>query len=610
MNDIFFADLELIKKDEQQYSAFLSTNNTVVIAGPGSGKTRVLALKAVSLVTSAIKKPSGLALISYSRETVREVKKRLRLYGYTSTSKDFIGTVHSFSLLHVIQPFGHLYPQYNIKYPVKILPKEIANRIYENTLKEINATPKQISLIEISRHRSLSQAGASAIKITSSDLVSRAAKIYEEKLFETDYLDFNALINLSARIIHEQEFVRYNLRSKFPWLLIDEYQDLGKSLHEMVMELTLSAQVKLFAVGDVNQSIYGFSGGYPEFLEELTQMDDITPIHLSSNYRSNQHIISASLETLNPLPPTPQYIAKLRQGELPDFTFITCETEMGPQYQVVAKKIIPKLIANGTSLNEIGIIVSSNDQVRAMAIYLARVGIPFYISKWKFENSSVVTWLQDCARWCVNHEMESFDGLFKFWRTLLVNHNDDRRNNDPITEKVALYNLLTASRKKHSLANWLGHVIGELNIPDVLKDSEMFPNENDNLGILIDEANNHNLKGADLLRFANLGKPDNEVTITTRHSSKGLEFETVILLGMEEEKFPSYFDLKSELLLAEAQRLCYVCVSRAKRSCILIRSIEHSVPWGYKKLAPSRFWMALFKKFGDNTNNFTDSTFV
>ena len=102
MNDQFRKDLALIRKDNQQSKAFDSKINTVVIAGPGSGKTQVIALKAMTLIKTSIEKPAGLALISYSRETVQELRKRLKAYGYVANSRDFIGTVHGFSLLHVI----------------------------------------------------------------------------------------------------------------------------------------------------------------------------------------------------------------------------------------------------------------------------------------------------------------------------------------------------------------------------------------------------------------------------------------------------------------------------------------------------------------------------
>lgn len=608
MNSNFFKDLELIKTDQSQIDAYNSLRNTVVIAGPGSGKTRVLTLKAASLAGGAIKKPCGLACISYSRETVREIKKRLKEYGYKSTNKDYIGTVHSFTLLHVIQPFAQLYPQYGVKYPVRIIKKEDELKIYNSVLTELNVTSDQVKFMEINRQRSLSVFGASQVTFDSTDLIENAASLYEKKLMVTDYLDFTSIINISAQIIHEQDFVRHALRSRFPWLLVDEYQDLGKALHEMVLELVFNADIKLFAVGDMNQSIYGFNGGYPDFLMELMRRDDIYPIQLTNNYRSNQHIIAASLETLEPPSPL-AYFAKKRLEENADFTFITCAHQMDEQYDVVANKVIPLLIQNNTPLNEIGIITWSNTDVRLMALALRQKNIPFYISKWDFEKSATVTWLQDCASWCINAEQQSFDDLFRFWKGLLINHNDARKFMDEIDLKVDFLKILKKSKQKEKVLEWLELIINDLELTRVLEYSDMYPDELKNLDILLAEATNHNLKNIQLERFAHLGIPDNEVTITTRHSAKGLEFEAVILLGMEEGHFPYYLDVDNPILLAEAQRLCYVCVSRAKKSCILVRSEQFTVntKWGQKTFpyGPSRFWTALDQKFGNQRNHFT-----
>lgn len=609
MNKQFMADLELIKKDDEQFEAFKAEGNTVVIAGPGSGKTRVLTLKATTLAQTEIEKPAGLALISYSRETVREIKKRLKLYGYISNGRDFIGTVHSFSLLHVIEPFGRLFPQYNIKYPIRLIPKEIESQLYNSVLNDMRISTKHASLTEIQRHRSLSQRGKSEIFISSSDIISQAASRYEKKLFATDYLDFTTLTNLSAKIIEEQELVRNSLKSRFPWLLIDEYQDLGKSLHEMVLELTLNAGIKLFAVGDMHQSIYGFTGGYPDFLEELTNNDDIHTIALLSNYRSSQHIITASLETLLPTPPVPEYRSKLRHEEVPNFIFITCEEELESQYEVIAKKVIPKMVREGRSRREIGILMASNEQVQFMAQALGKEKIPFYISKWKFDNSTLVVWLQHCATWCIRGEDYSFDELFIIWEKLLKDHKDSRCYFDRIDQKTNLYRVLNNSRSKTDVQQWLSYVISELRIVDLLENSEQYPNEIANLKLLLDEATLHNLKGAKIMRFANLGTPDDEVTVTTRHSAKGLEFETIIMVGMEEGKFPNYYSLKTEMLLAESQRLCYVSVSRAKSCCILIRS-KYYFEWGKRKFyPPSRFWLSLHHKFGNKSNDFNANEF-
>lgn len=615
MNDEFYKDLELIKKDEKQWDAYRSTNNTVVIAGPGSGKTRVLALKAVSLAKTEIHKPSGLACISYSRETVRELKKRLKQYGYIPGSRDFIGTVHSFSLLHIIQPFAHLYSQYGIPLPIKILPDDIKNGIYNSVLEELNIEDSRtLSLTDINKHRSLSLNGRSNIHAISSPLIVDGARIFETKLRQTEFIDFIDIINLSAKIINEQEYVRYSLQCKFPWLLIDEYQDLGKALHEMVLELALFAGIKLYAVGDANQSIYGFNGGYPEFLRELTDYDDINTVELTSNYRSSQHIIDASLETLSLEPPAPLYVAEKLKNDVADFLFITCEEEMDQQYQIVADKLIPNLVAKGVSLNEIAIIVDSNTQAHAMAHFLQKNNISFFIVNWNFENSAVVVWLQDCARWCSNKAQQSFDDLFRFWRKLIIDHHDSRKEWEMIRLKSQLYTVLNTSKECKDCFNWLKYVTGELNIENTLTNSEIYPNETKNIYKLFHEAKLNNLKNATTRRFANLGFPENEVTITTRHSSKGLEFEVVILLGMEEEKFPHFAHLNNPTAIAEDQRLCYVCVSRAKRSCILLRSEIYNIRtrrgdiWR-KSFEPSRFWVNLYKKFGTVQNTFTHQTY-
>lgn len=616
MNSNFYRDLALIKKDDKQFEAYNSMANTVVIAGPGSGKTRVLSLKAMTLSKMHIHKPSGLACISFSRESVRELESRLKSYGYVPNKRDFIGTVHGFSLVNVIQPFAHLYPQYQVKYPIKMIDSDSERKIYNAVLQEIGVEdPKQLPLVAINRCRALSLEGMSGVSISSTETIQLAASRFEELLMASDYLDFTSIINLSATLIREQEFVRKSLRSKFPWLLVDEYQDLGKPLHEMVLELTFNAGIKLYAVGDVNQSIYGFTGGYPDFLEELKNNDDIELVELEANYRSSPHIIEASLGTLQLKPPRPNYSSKNRADEAADFVFITCKEDMDDQYRIVSQKIISKLTEKGVSLNEIGIIVGSNHNAAEMAQSLEANQIPFFVAKWDFENSDVVIWLQKCARWCVEREQISFQELFLFWKKLLYTHEDEMRFLSEIELKVKLHKVLTKSATKTKLFDWCVFLIEQLSIRQTLVDSELYPDEIKNIDILLDEARFRNLKDAKLSRFANLRAPNNEVTISTRHSCKGLEFEVVIMLGMEDGKFPYYLHKDDEIALAEDSRLCYVCVSRAKKTCILLYSSIYNVySHKYNKhyridQIPSPFWSILHEKFGTDDNTFSQDTF-
>ncbi|CAM1362867.1 DNA helicase [Tenacibaculum litoreum] len=615
MNEKFYNDQKLIQSDESQWSAYNSKGNTVVIAGPGSGKTRVLTLKAIRLLQSDIHHPSGLACISYSRETVRELKKRLKEYGYRSRGNDFIGTMHGFCLIHILQPFAHLFPQYNVPAPMKIASDELTWEIYTGVLDELKIETNQLSRIVLNRQRSLSFRGTSEVEIQTNAFEVEAAELYEKKLSESGHVDFISMVNISTQMIREQDYIKQSLEAKFPWLLIDEYQDLGKALHEMVLELEALTDIKIFAVGDMNQSIYGFNGAYPDFLEELDSKDDFESIPLTSNYRSNQDIIEGSLDMLTINPPRPEYSAKKRVDEEAEFTFIICEAEMGPQYEIVAQKVIPKLKEKGISYSEIGILVACSKDVVQMATSLNDNNIPFYIVKWDFVNSDVVFWLQECAQWCLDSKLQSFDELFRFWQLQLKVHEHERALWEAIRQRVFFHRILIESKTKTTVLEWLEFILSELDLKDLLNNSDRYPDENDNLDALLNESQNRNLKDSPLRRFAFLGEPENEVTVTTRHSAKGLEFEAVIMLGMEEGRFPYTYKVEEgSRQMQEAHRLCYVSVSRAKRECYLLRSKKHTLikrdggTW-LKDFAPSRFWNLLYNRFGNNNNLYNSSEY-
>ena len=130
----------------------------------------------------------------------------------------------------------------------------------------------------------------------------------------------------------------------------------------------------------------------------------------------------------------------------------------------------------------------------------------------------------------------------------------------------------------------------------------MYPDEIENIENLLKEISEENYKDYDIYKFSNIGKPKNQITITTRHSSKGLEFEVVILLGMEEGKFPDYRKVNNLEELEEENRLCFVSVSRAKSTCILMRSKYNNIKkkdgtiW-HKPMEASRYWTQLEEKY-------------
>ena len=116
----FIEKLKQIKQDDLQHQAYKSEHNTVVIAGPGSGKTTVLTLKIMRLLNQSINKPRGLACLTYNNEAVREFKDKLDLMRYKKRQNVFLGTVHSFCIAEILNVFGQIY-NYNITYPIKII---------------------------------------------------------------------------------------------------------------------------------------------------------------------------------------------------------------------------------------------------------------------------------------------------------------------------------------------------------------------------------------------------------------------------------------------------------------------------------------------------------
>ena len=239
--------LQQVLSDPLQRKAYETEDSTVVIAGPGSGKTTIFTLKILKLLSAHIKEPQGLACITFSREAAREFEDRLKLLGYTKRMNVFLGTVHSFCMSEILGKFAPLY-NYGLPKELKILPEKLKKEIYAQVLKDFNI--KTFNIIEMNKERSLNIHGNSQVAVQSNPLAKKIAVEYEKRIFEAGYIDYESIIIYSTRLIQEHDYVRKCLCARFPWLVIDEYQDLGRPLHEMVLSLFSGTNIKIFALGD------------------------------------------------------------------------------------------------------------------------------------------------------------------------------------------------------------------------------------------------------------------------------------------------------------------------------------------------------------------------
>lgn len=604
MNEYFKEKLIQLKNDANQLEAYLSNENTVVIAGPGSGKTTVLTLKIMRLLIEEILPPRGLACVTFSNEASKEFTERLFKLGYVKRKNVFLGTVHAFCIAEVILPFAHLY-KYDIPLPFKLISERKKKSLFAKILNEMGIHNTVLRIEEMDKERTLNIKGISKVSVPSYDVALKVAKEYENRIHSAGLVDFIDIVGYATLLIQEQEYVRQCLSAKFSWMLIDEYQDLGRPLHELVLALFYKTDIKIFAVGDPDQSIYGFTGAIPDFLIELTKDKNIKVVKLSTNYRSNQDIIDASELVLNP-EFKKEYIAGSRKCERADFQFITCEEGIGEQCAKVTEIILPECMHKGIPLEEICVLVGKNDELDELKHYFESAKLPFYVPKHRFKRTEVIKWLEKCSMWVDGNSQQSFDELYDFWFYLNQEHLEKiLGNNNSIVLRRNFYNILSRSSEyKNDLRSWVFFILEELELLKLLNESQKHEDDFDNLKELLETLKEDLYENSyEILKFANIGKPVNQVTLTTRHSSKGLEFEVVVLLGMEEGNFPNYWAVSSgdTSKLAEEHRLCFVCVSRAKRSVFLLRSNFRTIPtkiglWR-KEYEPSRFWEILSAKY-------------
>jgi len=594
-NNYFFTKTKEVESDELQFKAYNAMGNTVVTAGPGSGKTTVLTLKVIKLLNQNIYQPRGLACLTYCREAAREFQNRLNLLGYQKRNNVFLGTVHSFCLSEILIPFSKLYPKYKVPTPIKIISTKEKNALFKEVNNKIGF--KGLKLEEMEKERARDINGLSNVKIPSYDAALKVALLFEEKLFKSGYIDYTTLVKEATKMIQQEEYIQQILEAKFPWFVIDEYQDLGKSLHEMVLGILQKTNIKIFAVGDADQSIYDFHGASPAYLNELKNSDLIDEqIHLLNNYRSAKKIIAASELVLNA---TRNYVAK---GKFSNYDAkiegYICEGGMEEQYAKTVD-LINDLYTKGIPYHKIAVLAGQNNHLKKLSEVCLENQIPYYIAKHEFERSDFVKWLENCISWLIDPMHTSFDDIYQYWEFVLKNHSTVIPINERIFYKRKLYDtLLICKSSTSSLVNCLECLLDMLTIPTILHASKSYPDEIENLDKLIAFFKRTPYNKYTVEQFASMASPINQVILSTRHGSKGLEFDIVIMLGMEEGSFPYYLS-KSQAEIDEAHRICFVCVSRARKKCILLRSknlniLKKNGEIWCKPCSPSRFWNILF----------------
>ena len=293
---LYLKAAEDFRDNPGQLGAYESTGHCVVLAGPGSGKTKTLTVKLARMLAEDVHEPRGVACITYNNECARELETRLAALGVQPGSRVFIGTVHSFSLTQIVLPYakpaGLNLPE-NFKVASVRQQQAVMEQAHNRAIGG-NDNPHKRWRLPMDRYRRSILDRTSDEWHTQDPTLANLVEAYETELRRNQLIDFDDMPLLALQALIQHEWVRKAILAKFPVLAVDEYQDLGHALHRMVLGLCFRTGIRLLAVGDADQSIYGFTGANPELLQRLSARKDVQTLRLPFNYRCGSQIVAAS----------------------------------------------------------------------------------------------------------------------------------------------------------------------------------------------------------------------------------------------------------------------------------------------------------------------------
>lgn len=565
----YLSSAEEIRRNERQWAAYESRGHCIVLAGPGSGKTKVLTTKIARILAEDVRPPRGLACITYSNQCVRELKSRLDALGIPESPRLFIGTVHSFCLRQVLVPYAEL-AKCDLPYPLTVAPIGEQRRLFAQAVDEVlgNENPGYVRTPFDEFRRTV--LNRTTPEWTGNERYAPLVTRYEQLLRDAGKIDFDTMALAGLALISDHSWIRKALKAKYPVLAVDEYQDLGMPLNVIVTRMCFEGGVRLFAVGDPDQSIYGFTGARPALMTDLADRNDVEPIHLQMNYRCGRTIAAAATVAL-----AERRDYECVEGQPGIVLGHDCPNGIHQQVSLAVETIVPETLRNreGRRLGDIGILYLDQYDGNAIAGAAEKAGIEYvrFDQGNPYQRTPLITWLEDAAAWCAGGWKVGNPRLSALFHAWLRLNPSLRTQTDDTAGRRQLASFLNRNRAPEaSLLFWLD----EFALHGLLARIEGEPTMADEMEAFT-TLRDASKDGGALSQFSlatfggQRGSPE-RLNLTTMHSAKGLEYDVVIMIGLEQGRLPRYNATPQQK--NEARRLFYVAMTRARHEVHLLWS--------------------------------------
>ncbi|MCB4825128.1 ATP-dependent helicase [Roseicella aerolata] len=569
-----------------QQAAYDSTGHCVVLAGPGSGKTKTLVLKLARILAEDVRAPRGAACITYSQECARELTRRLERIGLREARNLFIGTVHGFCLRHLLMPYGRL-ADLPVEFPLNVATQRQSDQILKRVGDRLFGTGHPHKAIDLGRHRR-SVLDRTTLAWRSAEELAAWTEAYEAELRRDGLIDYDDMVVFGQRLISEHDWVLPLVQAKFPVLAVDEYQDLGVALDRIVRRLAFQGGVRLFAVGDYDQSIYGFTGADGALLVELAERDDVERVQLQLNYRSASRIISASEMALGE---ARGYVASdsKRQAVI---AFVHCNDGLQGQAAHAIAAIIPEALAAkpGRRLGDIAILYKDFKVGDIVAAAAGAAGYDYVRvdNAAPYRKVALTSWIEDCAAWCAGGWREGrpqLRGLLDRW---LGFHRARVPDVQARNEARRLTELLWSLRADAGLARDFVASLRARMLDALLAAEPALGDQREQVVRMSAAlADGGALAELDLSSLGGRDGSPLHLNLLTLHSAKGCEYDVVIMVGLDLGSLP--WRREAPAKLRESRRLFYVGLTRARDEVHMLYSGFVDTPRGRMHYGRSPF---------------------